>query len=694
MRGKRFFTLFFLVIFLSQIFQTFYFNRNYFLEKYDVSYWKDRFEHSQWQLPLSNRIIGDDGLFSYMGYRLLNGDDPSRNNPETQPVGKYLIGFSILLFNNSIYYSLVMGFLSLILFFLLCERVLKSKINSLFATLILFLDPLFFSQFWKAWVDIAQLFFLLLSFLAVSYLKKGEKRLILFALVAGISLGFFTQIKLPILFPILFIIESFIFVRNKLKKEYIIYLIGFLTGVFFPYTQYFLLGHSLLDFIRFQKYIVSFYYKSQLVNHLGAIWQSLVVGSFINISGDGFTRVLEWWLLWPVSFIVSIFTFFHLLVKKDKNIILKVIGFFVFFSLLIFGLIPSYPRYLVIIIPFLYIFFVFFIDKFINNKYKPLLYVIIVFYGLINSFLFLFPKPDTVINNFYHNLSNMYFQDIYQENILNKNVNFSINEFRQISVSTMRNAQVEQIEIRELERSIPLDSNKGFIKVRVNYKTLNLGSFSEEKTIKLIKNGSEWKIDWDWDIILNKFYPGDIVKTTIDIGRRGSIVKNGEVLAKDTLGYLVSVNPEKIDLKKENLMLEQISNLSGMVAVRLQNAYLENVLPGEYVPLVTLSKSISEKEKSELLPFPGLKLTPYQSRIYDSEKLNSLSIQNTFYSKCCTRIYSSYNFHGISGVERELDQKLFGYSGGKIEILDKNENLIRTIIKKPYKNGQDVSLSL
>ncbi|MCL5435098.1 MAG: hypothetical protein M1405_01790, partial [Patescibacteria group bacterium] len=63
MKGKRFFTLFLLVIFLSQIFQTFYFNRNYFSEKYDVSYWKDRFEHSQWQLPLSNRIIGDDGLF-------------------------------------------------------------------------------------------------------------------------------------------------------------------------------------------------------------------------------------------------------------------------------------------------------------------------------------------------------------------------------------------------------------------------------------------------------------------------------------------------------------------------------------------------------------------------------------------------------------------------------------------------------
>jgi hypothetical protein len=692
--GKNKFVLLFLITFFVQFILIIYFNRNSFFNAYNLGYWKDRFEHSQWQLPLSNRIIGDDGLFSYVGYTLTRGEDPSKNNPETQPVAKYLIGFSIILFNNPVYYSLIMGFSSLILFFLLCERLFKNKVNSLFATLILFLDPLFFSQFWKAWVDIAQLFFLLLSLLAITYLKKSEKRIVLFSILSGVSLGLFTQVKLPIIFPILLIIESFVFIKNKLIKEYFIYLISFLVGVFIPYIQYFLLGNSLLDFIRFQKYIASFYYKSQLVNHFGAIWQSLVLGNFINISGGGLTRVLEWWLLWPVSFFISLFTFLYLLVKKDKNSFLKGLGFFVFVSLLIFGLIPSYPRYLVILIPFFYIFFVFFIDKFINNKYKLFLYVIIVMYGIINSFIFLFPKPDSLINNFYHNFSHMYFQDIYEENILSNNTNLTINEFRQISMSAMKSAQVENIEIKELERNIPLDSNKAWVKVRINYKTLNLGSFSEEKTINLIKYGSEWKINWDWGIVLNNFLPGNVVITTLDVGKRGSIIKNGKILAKDTSSYLISVNPEEIDLKKENIMLKKISSLSGIVPVRLQNAYLENVLPGEYVPLVTLSETISDNEIKELLAFSGVKLTSYQSRLYNPEELSRQSIKNTFYNECCTRIYSSYNFHGVDGLEKQFDEKLSGFNGGKIEIMDKNRSLIRTIIKKPYKNGQDVSLSL
>lgn len=685
--------LFFLLVFILQSFLLIYFNRNSFFNAYNLGYWKDRFEHSQWSLPLSNRIIGDDGLFSYIGYTLAKGEDPSKNNPETQPVGKYLIGFSLIIFNNPIYYSLLMGALSLILFFLLCERLFKNTINSLFATLILFLDPLFFSQFWKAWIDISQLFFLLLSILAITYLKKSEKRILFFAALSGISLGLFTQVKLPILLPILFTIETIIFVKNNLKKEYFIYLISFFVGIFIPYTQYFLLGNSLIDFIRLQKYIFSFYYKSQLISHFGAIWHSLILGNFINISGGGITRVSEWWILWPVSFFVSLFAFLNLLIKKDKNNFLKGLGFFTFLSLIIFGLIPSYPRYLLILIPFLYILFVYFIDKFVMDKYKTFLYIIIIFYGIVNSYIFLLPKPDPLINNFYYNFSHMYFQDIYEENILNDRTNFTIDEFRRISMNTLINAEVKNIEIKELDRNTPSNSNNAWIKVEINYKTLNLGSFSEGKTIHLVKQGSEWKIDWDWNILLNNFSPEYVVRTKLDIGKRGSILEDGKIIAKDTQSYLISVNPEKIDLKRENEMLKKISSLSGIVPVRLQNAYLENTLPGEYTPLVTLSRLISEKEKSELSSFPGVILTYYQSRIYDSENINSTSLKNTFFNECCTWIYSSNNYHGVSGAEKIFDEKLSGFSGGKIEILDNNNILIRTILEKQSKNGQDVESS-
>src|SRR5687767_7985210 len=101
----KIFFFFLSFIFIFQLFQLIYFNQSYFFSSYDVSYWKDRFEHSQWAMPLSKRIIGDDGLFSYVGYTLALGADPTRVNPETLPVSKYFIGFFIAYFQNPALYA-------------------------------------------------------------------------------------------------------------------------------------------------------------------------------------------------------------------------------------------------------------------------------------------------------------------------------------------------------------------------------------------------------------------------------------------------------------------------------------------------------------------------------------------------------------------------------------------------------------
>src|SRR6185295_1531050 len=76
LQGIRFSTILFFLVFIVQCAQILFFKQALLLDKYDTSYWKDRYEHSQYQLPLSQRIIGDDGLFSYAGYRIAQGDAP------------------------------------------------------------------------------------------------------------------------------------------------------------------------------------------------------------------------------------------------------------------------------------------------------------------------------------------------------------------------------------------------------------------------------------------------------------------------------------------------------------------------------------------------------------------------------------------------------------------------------------------
>ena len=687
------FCLFALAVQLAQII---FFQRGLFTQNYDVPYWKDRFEHSQWVLPLSKRIIGDDGLYAYIGQNLVDGGSIAGFSSEVPPLGKYLIGLSIKIFNNQLYYSIFFGLGSLMLFYMIGVKVLKDKALSLLVVSTLFLDPLFFSQFWQSTLDICQLFFLLAHVLFFAYFinikTNVNSRCIFYAFMSGLFLGFFAQVKYPILLPLILVIEFIFFVLRRTKKEYFLYLIGIGLAVLTVNIKFFLDGGSIIDFFKFQKYALFFYLKSQLIVHKEAIWQVLFLGNFPSISVGESIRINEWWIVWPAISIIGLLASIKFIFKKNLPIIWKGFGLFILGSLFILTIIPSYPRYLVIILPFLYLITVKFVEPFFNKK-RIILYLILLLFGIINSFFFLISKPEGSLNGFYYNLSHLYFHDIYQENIVDNNtLGLTRNQFRYIANKAFDDAKIKEIEIKELSKNIPRFSMEGEVKIRLIYKTQDLGSFYEEKVIKLIQRDEKWKIKWDWNLVFNGFSPDFIVQIEIMPGKRGSIISSGgEILAQDYESYLVSVNPEKIDLKRENEMLNFISLIGDVKASHLQNAYLENSLPGSYTPLVNLFYSLDQKTKVKLLSFPGVKITPYPSRIYKG--IGRLAIMNTLYEECCTRIYSK-NYHGVVGIEKKYDFLLSGSNGGIIVIKDRMGNIIRTVLKKELKMGKDVIVDL
>lgn len=688
---KKAIIIFCLLIFIFQFAQIIYFKRGAFAEKYDVGYWKDRYEHSQYELPLSKRIIGDDGLFAYAGFRLINGDNPFSINNDKPPIAKYFFGLSILLFHNPLTIVLFFGIGTLVTFYFIAKHFLKDRSLALLATTFLFLDPLFFSQFWITALDLIQLFFLLLNILLLINIKKLRGWNILIVLGSGLSLGLFAEVKPPILFPIIFILETFLIFYKGLKKEYLFFIFGLFLGCLLPYLRFIYLGNGLLEVLRAHKFMASIYFQSQLKTHVGAIWLTLLMGKFPDIVTSSLTNVSEWWILWPIitlfGIIMAISSFFN----KKIPVLNKGLAVFLLVSLLVFSFIPSYPRYLVIILPFLYLFGISFSQKFLG-KDRLVLYLILITFGLINSFLFLLPKPDVYLSDFYYNLSHLYLHDVYQENIVDTNaLNLTRSQFRYVANKAFENAEVKEIDVKELTKNIPMFATIGSVKLGLTYKTQDLGVFYEQKTVEAVEKNGKWKIKWDWGIIFNGFLPGLRVEHQIILGKRGSIIDSkGIYLAKDAEGYLLSVNPEKISLKREQLMLETFSSFGNVQGVGFQNAYLENALPDTYVPILTLDQDIFQKEKDELLSYPGIILTPYSVRSFI--KIDPKSINNTFYKECCTRIYSSYNYHGIKGLEKEFDKVLWGYSGGKILIKDNKGVIIKVVFAKDKKDGKDVIL--
>lgn len=640
--------LFSLFIIFFQLLQIIFFQKSFFLEKYDASYWKDRYEHSQYTLPLSKRIIGDDGLYAYVGYRLMRGDDPTYMHANKTPFGLYIIGLSILLFKSPAFYAFILGIGTLVVFFLVTHSVLKNMLLSIQATALLFLDPLFFSQLWKPLLDIAQAFFLLAHFALFLAVVRKFRRIAGLAFLTGLALGFFVEIKPPALFPLLFVLETIYFFISGLKKSYLFYIGGIAVGVLIPYIRFFLLGHNLLDFARLHKHILSLYVVSKNAVDHSSLWQTVFLGRFPDVSSGVPTNVGEWSIMLPIVVTLALIASVWVLIK-DKEPGVKIVAAFLLGSFVVSSVISFYPRYLVALLPLCY----FIAAKTVGKRVQKILPIILIVL-LVRAWYFLSPTPDSLLHVFRYSLSQQYFRDIYEENIAEVGKpEMSGEEFRILAQKTLNDAQVRAIIVEE-----PRFIDKETIRFNVVYKTQDLGFFGEQKTAKLVQEHGRWRLVWDWDLLLNDFSPDSIVETKLIVGERGSLLNpQGQVLAEDNVSILVSVNPEKIDTKKKFELLKFLEKSLALLqppsyqsAISLQNAYLENALPGEDVSLVTFHTRLSDNEKNYLLSFPGVTLQEYPSRIFKG--LDQKSIKNTFYEECCTHIYSSYNYHGISVLKR------------------------------------------
>ena len=160
-----------------------------YTSRFDPAYWKDRYEHSQWKLPQSQRGIGDEGLYLHEGYVLVNGADPTLYNAEVPPLGKYAIGASILLFGNGYLFGILATTAALVAFFFLAKSVLPKSL-ALATTLLVAMDPLVTSQFAATMLESLQLLFFLVTCLLVLSLLKQKSVLKIPAFILAIDAGF------------------------------------------------------------------------------------------------------------------------------------------------------------------------------------------------------------------------------------------------------------------------------------------------------------------------------------------------------------------------------------------------------------------------------------------------------------------------------------------------------------------------
>lgn len=336
-------------------------HRDLYLERFEPKSFEKMYLQSQWVISGSKNLISDESLYAYAGYRYIRGLNPILLNPEMPPLGKYLIGVSILLFSNQNIATLLMAIFSLVLLFFIVYLTTTSPIAASMAVLLSATHTSFIEQLLHTpQLDIFQLFFFLLFLLFFILFQKTNK--LPYLIISGIVFGAFISIKffLPYFFILNFsVLIYFVFRKFSFKKILvqlsILNLIAIITFTA-TYAQYFVLGGTLRKFLGVQKWIVLFYLQSKIDmtkligNYLFLIFFNKWKFWFETYS----TYSYQYWTpLWPIIFTLGSFSGYKLIrsVKKKENhfhLVFILISFLLIYNIFLLAT-PIYPRYLLLL---------------------------------------------------------------------------------------------------------------------------------------------------------------------------------------------------------------------------------------------------------------------------------------------------------------------------------------------------------
>lgn len=366
-------TIFFLLAAILQ-------HREIFLSKYNPDKTEKEYYSSQWAVKNSKHSISDTTLYSYAGYKYIKGGNPILVNPEHPPLGKYLIGVSILLLGNERIFSLIAGFISLLLIYYIIQFTTNSKTAASIGVFLTATHDLFLNQLFESpQLDIFQiLFFLLLFVFLLLYFSKPRSK---YLVLAGLSFGTLISIKT---FPIYFVLFNswlVLFLLFKFGRQFrpsikiltSINLIGLFVYTL-SYASYFIYAGTFRGFLGVQKYVAQFYRTS-------AIDGSKILGDYLGLvffnewrfwtEGYPLIHYSGWSITWPLLILLGIYSIV-VLGKRIKDVKIKtsylaLVSFILIYNIFLF-VTPIYPRYLLFLFITLIILISMTFHKIITNK--------------------------------------------------------------------------------------------------------------------------------------------------------------------------------------------------------------------------------------------------------------------------------------------------------------------------------------
>ena len=336
------------------------------------NYLESSYYSSQYVKKENPGIMPDDTFEAFVGGAFLRGVNPINIVHEHPPMGRYIIAFSILLFDNARTLIPPLLALSLIACFLIAKIIIKNSLLALIPVVIFSNDPLFISKLqYSPLLESIQLPFILLS---LYFFIKGiqDKKSFRWFALASFMVGFVISIRFFILGMTLFCAMFLYFViSKKFNKQFIYFVISTpisLIALFASYTKTILDGYSLWQILGVQKYL--FYYHQTKLENSFSFWDLILFNRWHTWWGNrSIIHDNTWFIVWPIA----IFSTFSFLIASLIRIVRMNEGekFLSIWVLIYCGLLSagnSTTRYFLPLVPVLYILMISFFVRIIYPR--------------------------------------------------------------------------------------------------------------------------------------------------------------------------------------------------------------------------------------------------------------------------------------------------------------------------------------
>ena len=210
------------------------------------------------------------------------------------------------------------------------------------------------------------------------------------------------------------------------------------------------------------------------------------------------------------------------------------------------------------------------------------------------------------------------------------------------------------------------------------------------------------QIQFNKNLIMNGYTDGCKIKiTTYNPEKRGRILdRNGKVLAEDGKGYSVGLVKGKLNGENDYGQIAQYLETDVETLQKKMSASWIN--DDSFVPI----KTVSEATKNDLinkniLGINGVKISTVSIRTYPYDKVAShivgyvQNVNAEDLKKHKNEGYNSTSVIGRSGIEAAYEEQLRGITSGKIDLVDKNDKVIKELCHKEVKmSPQDITLTI